>query len=189
MTQDFSRRALVAAAGALAASPVLAQATAPPVDRRPRSHALIGQRAPDFALPKVGGGTARLSDYRGKTLVVEFWGLWCPDCLLDGPNVAAFARAAALDPRLAFLAIHTRGRFGRYGSVEAYFRTQGWSYPVALDDDSATYKAYQMQWVPGFLVIDRGGVARGFSNDLVAGAGKGVAGFLQEVRAIAAARA
>lgn len=185
MLQDLSRRALVASAGAFAAAPALAQAT----DRRPRSHALIGQRAPDFALPKVGGGTARLSDYRGKTLVVEFWGLWCPDCLLDGPNVAAFARAAALDQRLAFLAIHTRGRFGRYGSVEAYFRTHGWSYPVALDDDSATYKAYQMQWVPGFLVIDRTGVVRGFSNDLVAGAGKGVAGFLQEVRAIASARA
>jgi hypothetical protein len=72
--------------------------------------------------------------------------------------------------------------------VEAYFRTQGWSFPVALDDDSATYKAYQMQWVPGFLVIDRTGVVRGFSNDLVAGSGKGVAGFLQEVRAIASAR-
>jgi hypothetical protein len=42
-----------------------------------------------------------------------------------------------------------------------------------------------MQWVPGYLIIDRKGVIRGFSNDLDAGGGKGVAGFLKEVRAVA----
>jgi hypothetical protein len=89
------------------------------------------------------------------------------------------------DRRLAFLGVHTRGRFGRWGSVETYFQQTGWNFPVALDDDGALYKTYQMRWVPGFLVIDGRGVVRDFSNDLDAGGGVGVAGFLQRVRAVA----
>lgn len=180
MTHDLSRRSALALAAAAAATPALAQS-----NPRPSTHALLNQPAPAFDLPKVGGGRARLSDYRGKTLVMEFWGLWCPDCIKDGPHVAALVRAMQADRRLAFLGVHTRGRFGRWGSVETYFQQTGWNFPVALDDDGALYKAYQMRWVPGFLVVDGRGVIRDFSNDLDAGGGAGVAGFLQRVRAVA----
>jgi thiol-disulfide isomerase/thioredoxin len=184
----IDRRALVlTAAAAAAASPASAQAVPPgaPGDPRPRAYKLLGQPAPDFTFPKLGGGDARLGDYRGKTLILYWWGLWCPDCVLDGANVAALANDVAKDSRLAFLAIHTRGRFGKWGSVPAYFEERGYSYPVALDGGREFARdVYRIEWYPSFLAIDRKGIIRAWRTDLGA---KGGAAFLAEARALASA--
>ena len=42
--------------------------------------------APDFELPKAGGGTARLSDYEGKILVLDFWNTRCLGCIEELPK-------------------------------------------------------------------------------------------------------
>jgi peroxiredoxin len=183
---ELTRRDAVIIAGA---ATLAAPASSALAAGRPAGHVLINQKAPPFDLPKVGGARAKLSDYKGKTLVLMFYGQWCGDCMRDAPQTAALVRAMAEDKRLAFLGIHTRGNFGRWGDVPTFFKEMGWSFPAALDDDSSAYKTYQMQWVPGFLVIDTKGIIRVFANDLVAGGGKGVAGFLGDVRAVAARKA
>ena len=44
-------------------------------------YAARNRQAPDFELPKLGGGTARLSSYRGKTVILNFWTKTCPPLL------------------------------------------------------------------------------------------------------------
>ena len=39
-----------------------------------------GEKAPDFSLTGLDGKTYTLKDFKGKTLVVDFWATWCPDC-------------------------------------------------------------------------------------------------------------
>lgn len=39
-----------------------------------------GEKAPDFSLTGLDGKTYTLKDFKGKTLVVDFWASWCPDC-------------------------------------------------------------------------------------------------------------
>lgn len=46
-----------------------------------------GTEAPDFSLSTPDGKTVRLSDYRGKYVVLDFWASWCPDCVKDIPNI------------------------------------------------------------------------------------------------------
>jgi thiol-disulfide isomerase/thioredoxin len=192
-----SRRAalsLALAGAGLGLSPAVASAqaapaAAPAVDPRPKTHALLGQPAPATDLPRLGGGRFTNADFRGKTTIVEFWGLWCPDCLLDGDNVAALAARVARERNMRFVAVHSRGRFGRWGSVEAYFAEKGHAYPVAFDDDGAAYRAWALKWVPTFLIVDRQGVIRDHATDLGAGNGIGVDGLLAKARAVARRRA
>ena len=45
---------------------------------------------PDFALPDLDGKIHRLSDYRGKWVVVNYWATWCPPCLEEIPELEDF---------------------------------------------------------------------------------------------------
>src|SRR5207302_530408 len=52
--------------------------------------ALIGREAPSFDLPLLSGpGTVRLSDLRGKVVVLNFWASWCTDCRIEHSALAA----------------------------------------------------------------------------------------------------
>ncbi|MFA7096124.1 MAG: TlpA disulfide reductase family protein [Gammaproteobacteria bacterium] len=57
--------------------------------------ALVGLSAvqavnPDFVLTDVSGAKHRLSDYRGKWVVVNYWATWCPPCLVELPVLVRF---------------------------------------------------------------------------------------------------
>lgn len=154
-------------------------------DPRPRVYALLDRPAPAFAFPKRGGGEARLADYAGKTLVLYFGGLWCPDCVADAPYVSRLSRLVATDPRLAFLQIHTRDRFGRWGSVDAFFAANNYAWPVAFDaSQDFARDIYKIEWSPSFLVIDKTGTIRRWRTDLGAA---GAADFFAQAQAVAAA--
>lgn len=52
---------------------------------------IVNQSAPDFALPDTNGRIHRLSDYRGKYILLDFWGTWCGACVKDLPRLKQYA--------------------------------------------------------------------------------------------------
>jgi len=46
---------------------------------------LSGATAPDFELKSIDGKTVKLSDYRGKAVLLNFWATWCPPCKIEMP--------------------------------------------------------------------------------------------------------
>lgn len=64
----------------------------------------IGQPAPDFALHDYNGRTVRLSDLRGKKVVIDLWATWCSICLEKMPAYDSIARANK-DPNIVFLSV------------------------------------------------------------------------------------
>jgi thiol-disulfide isomerase/thioredoxin len=59
-------------------------------------------RAPAFELTDLGGRTVRLSDFRGRTVLLNFWASWCTPCRLEVPALSRFARA---NPEVVVLGI------------------------------------------------------------------------------------
>ena len=49
-----------------------------------------GQDAPEFTLPTLDGNTLKLSDLRGKYVVLDFWGSWCVNCIKGFPEMAEY---------------------------------------------------------------------------------------------------
>ena len=49
----------------------------------------VGQVAPDFTLTDLEGNQVSLSDFRGKTVFVNFWATWCPPCRAEMPEIEA----------------------------------------------------------------------------------------------------
>jgi peroxiredoxin len=201
--EDLMRILFVLAALALAAcsqakapvdavKTIVAEAKGVDADGRPLAHALVGKPIPDFSLPLNGGGVLSDESLKGKWSVVEFWGVWCGDCQADAEHSKALATAIAQDPSLAFTTVHVNAKdpsknFARWGSLDAYVKDKGIAYPIAIDTpDGAAYRAFQMGWVPTYLVIDPQGIVRGFRTELHRDASPegGVKTFLQEIAAM-----
>ena len=63
-----------------------------------------GRYAPDFTLSDITGRQHKLSDYRGKNVVIVFWTTWCGPCKMEIPNLIALRNTVSTD-NLAILAI------------------------------------------------------------------------------------
>jgi cytochrome c biogenesis protein CcmG, thiol:disulfide interchange protein DsbE len=117
----------------------------------------VGQPAPDFSLVTIDGKRVRLADYRGRTLVVNVWGSWCPPCRLETPDLIAEAKAGA-GRGVAFLGVDTTESAE---AVRAFVAAKAIPYPqVATTGSSEFARAYDIRNYPTTFVIDPNGVLR-----------------------------
>ncbi len=111
-------------------------------------------RAPDFMLPGEDGKTYRLSDYRGKVVVVNFWATWCPPCRFEMPSLER-AWARLKDKNVVVLAINV----GESADVIFEFTGQyPMSFPLPMDLDGAVIKQYPVTGLPTTYVINPHGM-------------------------------
>jgi cytochrome c biogenesis protein CcmG/thiol:disulfide interchange protein DsbE len=92
-----------------------------------------GDAAPDFALPDLEGRTVRLSELRGKAVVIDFWATWCPPCLFQVPELNTFWKKHrdAGDVAVIGVAVDTEGA----EVVAPWVAEQKVEYPILLGDE------------------------------------------------------
>jgi peroxiredoxin len=133
-----------------------AQPALPPV-------AELRRPAPVFALPGLDGTTIRLDDYRGKVVLINFWGTWCEPCKDETPALQEAYRKLH-DQGLVIIGIDLRGqeRGGTDGvtDVRAFVDRYGVTYPIALDVSGDTARAFQIYPIPTSYFIDQTGMIR-----------------------------
>lgn len=123
----------------------------------------LGKPAPGFELKDVNGKTVKLSDYRGKTVVLEWFNPGCPFVKYahgEGPlkDVSKLPGAGRAD--VVWLAINS-GKAGAQGTgVETNKQAAAdWkmNYPVLIDESGTVGRAYGAKTTPHMYVIDPGG--------------------------------
>jgi len=113
-----------------------------------------GTMAPDFKMVTPEGKKFQFAKWaKGKTVVLDFWASWCPDCRKDAPEVVRMARAYR-DKGVEFLGISMDT------DVEAWKKaiaTYGIDYPQVSElkkfKETAIAKAYGVKWIPSMVVV------------------------------------
>jgi len=159
-----------------------ATSAAPSPLASPGAHADISQPAPDFTLPDSDGHPVHLADYKGKTVVLEWFNPHCPfvnKAHQKGSLVDAAKRHAA--EGVVWLAINSGGAGKEGAGAEASRDGKqkfGLAHPVLIDDSGDVGHAYGATNTPNMFVIDGSGtlVYRGAIDNSPDGEGESPAG-------------
>jgi len=110
--------------------------------------------APDFTLPTLSGAPIRLSELRGKVVLLNFWATWCVPCRLEMPALETLYQRHK-DAGLAVLTINLETL--STAGVEAFVQEVRVTFPVALDPSWSIARAYRVLGLPTTYLIDRAG--------------------------------
>ena len=112
--------------------------------------------APDFTVYDLEGNAHKLSDFRGKPVIVNFWASWCGPCKSEMPDFQAKFEEYGED--IQFLMVNlTDGSQETVDSARDYIDGQGYTFPVYFDTDYSGAIAYSVSAVPATYFIDENG--------------------------------
>ncbi|MEX2462500.1 MAG: thiol-disulfide oxidoreductase ResA [Paenibacillaceae bacterium] len=120
---------------------------------QPRNDSIrSGELAPDFMVTDLEGKEIKLSDYRGKGVLLNFWGSWCAPCLSEMPRMNEAYRAGI--PGTEILTVNvgeTRG------TVEQFVHEHNLVFPVLIDPSGRAAESYRVNGLPSTFLIDGDG--------------------------------
>lgn len=117
-----------------------------------------GRVAPDFTLKSTDGKTVKLSDYRGKVVIVDFWATWCPPCKAEIPD---FIKLYSRHKDGGFQMIGISLDEGGLKDVVPFMKEYGINYPIVLGTEEVVSAYGGIRGIPTTFVIDKKGYVRG----------------------------
>ena len=121
--------------------------------------AAVGEPAPDCLL-ETEDGTIRLSDFRGQTVIVNFWASWCAPCRFEMPELQALYEERLPDGDLTIIAIDFSASDTREAALD-FANEIGITFPVAFDTpDSDVAARYGVRGLPATFFVDGEGIVR-----------------------------
>lgn len=128
-------------------------------DKRTAKDALEGKPPPALEAKdwlNTDGQPLKLADLRGKVVVLDFWGVWCAPCREAMPKMRKLYDEHRRDG-LVIIGVHTT-RVGE--KMAEYVKTEKLPWPVCIDVDGKSVKAYLVDSYPDYYLIDRAGNLR-----------------------------
>jgi thiol-disulfide isomerase/thioredoxin len=142
--------------------------------------ATLTSTIPDFTLPDMEGKSIRLSDFRGKVVLLNFWATWCTACLAELPDLVALKKK--LGDRVIVLGVLLDGWSAEVDSdenrqttssakngpskrldrskIDRAVRSQGINYPVLLDPTGLVGSQFNGGELPTTVIVDSQGRMR-----------------------------
>jgi peroxiredoxin len=115
-----------------------------------------GAYAPNFELETLDGGEARLADFRGHPVVLNFWASWCSPCKKEIPQFVA-AHTQYAGEGLVIIGLNLQEGMD---VVRPFAEEWGMNFPVLIDRDADVGDEYRLLGLPTTFFIDSDGIIR-----------------------------
>ncbi|MCI0469616.1 MAG: TlpA family protein disulfide reductase [Nitrospirae bacterium] len=125
-------------------------------DERQMKRAAVGIEAPDFEINDIEGKAWRLSELRGKVVMLNFWATWCDTCKEENPTIQNLLNLEKSNNNLVIITVLFKDTMS---NAAAYMKKNNFTYPVLIDDKDIA-KTYGVTGVPETFIIDKKGIIR-----------------------------
>nr|WP_307340716.1 TlpA disulfide reductase family protein [Metabacillus malikii] len=116
-----------------------------------------GKIPPDFQLNTLNGNTVKLSDYRGKKVILNFWATWCPPCKAEMPHMQNFYEKNK-ENGIEILAVNLTSMDNGVEAIQEFKNSYGLTFTIPLDETGDLGIQYQAFTIPTSYIIDTNGV-------------------------------
>lgn len=118
-----------------------------------------GKEPPNFELPTLSGENVKLSDYKGKIVILNFWASWCGPCKVEMPHMQNYYKNNKDAANVEIIAVNmTSEERGGQKSIQKFVEEYGLTFPILLDSDGKVMDLYNIITIPTTYVISTDGV-------------------------------
>lgn len=122
----------------------------------------------DFILTDQYGNTHKLSDYKGKTVFLNFWATWCSPCRAEMPDIQKLYESAETEGEDALVVLGVAapnlGNEKSEEEIKAFLEENGYTYPVLMDTTGYVFMSYGVNAFPTTFMITREGEVFGYAS-------------------------
>lgn len=118
----------------------------------------------DFELNNLDGQKVKLSDYKGKTVVINFWTTWCPYCVKELPDLQVLNEELKADNKAAFFAVNIQES---KDLIQIFLERKALNIPVLLDLSGEVSNKYGVEGIPAtFIIGPDGSIVQRFTGTI-----------------------
>ena len=115
-----------------------------------------GNQAPDFTLTTLDGEELKLSDYRGKKVILNFWATWCPPCKAEMPHMQSFYEEN--HEEVEVIAVNLTNMDKGEEAINTFLEDYELTFAIPLDEAGDIGMQYQAFTIPTSYAIDKNGI-------------------------------